>query len=151
MVNSYSPHKALYSNIYAKYWNRNRFAYTSAFQTLINARTNKTLCSSPLYIICYSETLGIMRQNLNICSWKKKLFSSFISNKHDTMPLQRLEPESPRSGSWRHRSTIQMPPRRNVFPMYSQALCGASATSLGPSPYCLFVVSNQETRESVFR
>lgn len=72
MLYSYSPHKALYSNIYAKYENKNRFAYTSAFKTLINARTNKTPCSSPLYIICHLDMLSIMRQNLNVCGEKEK-------------------------------------------------------------------------------
>jgi len=70
MLNSCYTHKALYSNIYAKYENKNRFAYTSAFQMLIKARTKKTPCSSPLYIICHLDTLSIMRQNLTVCGEK---------------------------------------------------------------------------------
>ena len=67
MINITYRYKGKENNIYAKYENKNRFAYTSAFQTLINARTNKTLCSDSFYIIRHLDIQGIMRQNLNVC------------------------------------------------------------------------------------
>lgn len=91
-----------------------------------------------------------MRQNLNICWWKKKLFLIFHFNKHDTMPLHRLETRKPQAWIMETHIHNTDAPKKEFFPMYSPALYGASATALGPSPYCLFFVSNQEARESVF-
>ena len=136
MLNSYSPHKALYSNIYAKYENKNRFPYTSAFQTLINTRTNKTPCSSPLYIICHLDTLSIMRQNFNVCREKKLVFIFHLQQTwykaHTQVKKQKAPGLDNEDIDTEHRC-----PQEVTFSIYLPALSSASATALGPSPYSI--------------